>query len=288
MKTPKKVIAIHDIVSFGRASLSNIIPIISAMGIQVCPVPTAVLSTHLGGFGKPALNDLSDLIQKTFEHFKKLNLHFDCIYPGYLSSNQQAETVLKFIEYFGKDALIAVDPVMADNGKFYSGMDFSTAKTLKKLISKSDIIFPNYTEACFLLGEEYQEKYSLNYLKSMLKRLSDIGVSKVVMTSVPSKEKNQIKVLSFDSCSNEFTEYSTVNLGGSYPGTGDIFASVVIGGILSGNSLENSICRSMNFISECISYTQKFSEPNNFGVIFEPNLSLLKNSENSFVKIRKI
>lgn len=288
MNTPKKVIAIHDMVGFGRASLTNIIPTLSAMGIQVCPVPTAVLSTHLGGFGKPAVRDLSSFMDETAEHFKKLNLSFDCIYPGYLSSNEQAETVLKFFENLGKNSLIAVDPVIADGGKFYSGMDYSTAETLKKLIAKSDIIFPNYTEACFLLGEKYHERNNINELKEMLLELSELGAKKVVMTSVPLKKENIITVLSFDAASKEFTKYETKNLGGSYPGTGDIFASVVIGSLLCGKTLQEGICHSMNFISSCISYTKQFDEPINHGVMLEPNLHLLSNFNNEKVKVERI
>ena len=148
----KKVAAIHDLSGFGRASLCSIIPTLSTMGVQVCPVPTAILSTHSGGFANYTFHDLTDTMEAYINHWKELELHFDCIYPGFLGSPQQIHIVSKIIEQFRQpDTLVVIDPVMGDNGCLYSSIAADMVPQMRQLISQADIIVPNITEAAFLL-----------------------------------------------------------------------------------------------------------------------------------------
>ena len=277
---PKNIIALNDIVSFGRASLANIIPIMSAMGHQVCPVPTAVLSSHTGNLGNPSVVDLTNNLPKTLSHWKSLNLNFDCIFSGYLTNKTQGKFIKDFISEY-KNAFISVDPAMADHGKLYSGVSEDIIYIMKDLISSADIIFPNLTEGCMLTESIYSENKSEDELKEILIKLCKMGANTAVMTSIPSKYENTVSVMSYDSQNNKFIRYETPMLGGAYPGTGDIFAAVCTGSLLLGKNLEESICNSMDFISQCIKYTLNFNEPNSYGIIFEPNLKYLFDLHNN-------
>ena len=169
----KKVAAIHDLSGYGRASLTTIIPILSNMKVQVCPVPTAILSTHTGGFEGYSFIDLTDYMQEHIAHWKRLDLEFDCIYSGFLGSPKQIEIVADFIDYFGKKSkFIVVDPVMGDNGKLYSTMDNEMVVGMRKLIKKADIITPNFTEVMYLLGKEYDKNIDIEKVKEYLKEFS--------------------------------------------------------------------------------------------------------------------
>ena len=151
MSQHKKIAAIHDLSGYGRCSLSVIIPVISAMGIQVCPVPTAVLSTHTGGFTDMALEDLTEHISDCYEHYKRLGLQFDAIYSGFMTSPKQVDSCLKFLDG-NPDALKVVDPVLGDNGKPYSTCTPELMRRMKELVEEADVITPNLTETCMLLG----------------------------------------------------------------------------------------------------------------------------------------
>lgn len=267
----KKVAAIHDISCFGRASLTTIIPILSVMKYQVCPMPTAVLSTHTGGFGKPAVKDLSDFMKGAKEHWNSLAIDFKCIYSGYLGNADQVKFVKEFIKDFKKqETVVVVDPVMADDGHLYSSMDNKMVEGMRELIKEAHIITPNITEACFLLDKEYKNEFTKEEIESMLLALSNMGPDKVVITSVPSIHgKEYMDTVAYDKDNNQFFRVVNKRIEASYPGTGDAFASVLIGGLLQGDTLEKSIERACNFIKEGIEYSNKFEYPRNYGMLLE-------------------
>ena len=188
----KRVAAIHDLSGFGRASLTAIIPILSSMGVQVCPLPTAILSNHTGGFDTFSFVDFTDHMQDYIDHWKELNIDFDCIYSGFLGSERQIEIVSGFIDDFGtEDNMVVIDPVLGDNGNLYSTMDQGLVEGMKRLVTKADIITPNFTEVSLLLGEEYKQTTTDEEIKEWVKRLSDMGPDIIVVTSVPDKEKDK-------------------------------------------------------------------------------------------------
>lgn len=273
----KKVAAIHDISCFGRASLTTIIPILSVMKYQVCPMPTAVLSTHTGGFGKPAIEDLSNFMNEAKAHWGNLEIDFKCIYSGYLGNANQVDFVKGFIRDFKKDeTIIVVDPVMADDGKLYSSMDTKMVEGMRELVKDAHIITPNITEACFLLDIKYKNKFTQKEIESMLIELSSMGPKKVVITSVPSIYGNEyMDTVTYDKDKNEFFRVVNKRIEVSYPGTGDAFASVLIGGILKGDNLEIATKRACNFIKEGIEYSNRFEYPRNYGMLLEEVLCKL-------------
>lgn len=276
----KKVAAIHDLCGYGRASLTTIIPILSTMKVQVCPVPTAILSTHTGGFNDFSFMDLSDYMEKHIAHWKKLNLKFDCIYSGFLGSPKQVKIVEDFIDYFGKDSdIIVVDPVMGDDGKLYGTMNNEMVIQMRNLIKKADIITPNFTEVLYLLGEEYKDNISEYELKKDLKKLAQMGPKIVIATSIPEEVKNyhdkNTSVIAYDRENDRFWKVSSKYIPASYPGTGDAYTSVVIGSLLQGDSLPIAMERGVHFISQCILGSYGFNYPTKEGVLLEKNLDIL-------------
>ena len=168
----KRIVTIQDISCFGKCSLTVALPIISAMGIEACCIPTAVLSTHTGGFTGYTYRDLTSDIPDIAAHWNRINLQLDAVYTGYLGSFEQIKIVSDFFDAFKtNDNLLIVDHVMGDKGKFYAGFTMEFAKEMKKLCRKADVIMPNLTEAALLLGEEYTESgYDESFIKNMLLR----------------------------------------------------------------------------------------------------------------------
>ena len=276
----KKVAAIHDLSGFGRASLTTVIPILSTMGIQVCPVPTAILSTHTSNFTGYSFIDLTDYMEEHIAHWKKLNLEFDCIYSGFLGSPRQIKIVSDFVDHFGhKDNLVVVDPVMGDNGSLYGTMGEEMVVEMRKLVSKADIITPNFTEAAFLLGEKYKETTTEEEVKNWLVRISEMRPKIVIITSVPDEKINEFEknmsVIAYNKEDDVFWKVSCKYIPVSYPGTGDAYTSVLIGSLLQGDSLPVAIDRAMQFVTQCIKASYGFKYPSREGVLLERNLNTL-------------
>ena len=265
----KRVAAIHDLSCFGRSSLTVVMPILAKMGIQVCPLPTALLSTH-GAYKNGTYRDLTDDMTRIIHHWKELQLEFDVIYSGFLGSGDQIDIVIDFADKFSKNSpLVVVDPVMGDEGKIYSIIDSSITKKMHKLVEIADIITPNTTEAFSLLGREYTPILSINDAKSVLRELANLGPKIVVLTSILSPNNNIRYTGIYDKLNNEFyfdhCEYIPVD----YPGTGDAFTSVFIGSILKGNSLKKSLSVSLNFIESALKNTVNIKSDPNDGINIE-------------------
>jgi len=271
-----RVAAVHDLSCFGRCSLTVIMPILSCMGIQVCPLPTAVLSTHLGGFSDLAFCDFTDHMPAFFHHWKKEGVTFDCIYSGFLASEEQMEVVHHFINDFSDNKpLVIVDPVMGDNGKLYATYTPKMQEQMKTLIQKANIITPNYTEACFLLGENYQNSdCEKDRMKDWLMRLADFGPNIVVMTGIPFN-KDKILNMGYDQSKDVFWEVTNDYIPAHYPGTGDIFASVLVGSLLKGESLPTAMKRAANFVALAIKASFEAGTPTREGVMLETVLPYL-------------
>lgn len=265
-----RVAAVHDLSCFGRCSLTVIIPTLSCMGVQVCPLPTAVLSSHLGGFTDLAFCDFTEHMPAFFQHWKKEGITFDCIYSGFIASEEQMDVVHHFIDAFSENApLVVIDPVMGDNGKLYSTYTPKMQEQMKTLIQKANVITPNYTEACFLLGETYQgtgcEK---DQIKDWLMRLADFGPDIVVMTGIPFN-KEKILNIGYDRNQDAFWEVTNDYIPAHYPGTGDIFASVLVGGLLKGEKLPVAMKRAANFVALAIKATFEAGTSPREGVMLE-------------------
>ncbi len=246
----QRVAAIHDLSGFGKASLTVIIPVLSSMGVQVCPLPTAVLSSHSAYPGFHS-KDLTDELPQMIDHWKKLNLQFDAIYSGYLAAVGQIDMVKNFIQDFqADDQLVVVDPVLGDNGKLYTAFKPDMIDKMRELVQYAEVITPNLTEAAFLLGEDYTKDIDIQELKEWAVRLSEMGPSQVIITSVPDLHKaNNTSVIALNALDNRYWRVGCDYFPANYPGTGDAFASVMVGSLLQGDSLPIALDRAVRFIS---------------------------------------
>lgn len=271
--TQKRVAAIHDISGFGKCSLTVALPIISAAGIEVSAIPTAVLSTHTGGIEGFTYRDLTEDMAPFAKHWKSLNLHFNAIYSGFLGSFKQIDIVSNIFDMLKTDdTLIMVDPCMADNGKLYSIYNESMVSGMVKLCRKADIIVPNLTEAAFMLNKPFIEgPYTKKYIEDTLKELATLGCKKVVITGVYFDDKT-LGAASYDCVKNEITYSFNKIVKGSFHGTGDVFASALLSGILNGFSLTESTQIAVDFTYNSIHLTELAQTDRRFGVNFEENL----------------
>ena len=245
MPRQKRVAAIHDISCFGKCSLTVAMPIISAAGIEVSVIPTAVLSTHTGGFPGYTYRDLTDDILPIVSHWQTLDLSLDAIYTGFLGSYKQIDIVSEvFDRLYTPGTLIVVDPVMADNGRLYSVFDEHFPQGMKKLCKHADLIIPNITEACLMLEKPYHPgPYDRQHIEDLLAELSELGPSQVVLTGVCFDDK-QLGTACYDAPSGTIDYAFSERIEGFYHGTGDVFASALTAGLLSGLYAEQIGCDS--------------------------------------------
>ncbi|MCR4953938.1 MAG: pyridoxamine kinase [Treponema sp.] len=280
----KRIITVQDISCVGKCSLTVALPVISAMGVETCILPTAVLSTHtmFKGF---TFHDLTAEITPITEHWKNEKIHFDAIYTGYLGSFEQLDLMKKLIDDFGgKDTLAIVDPCMADNGKLYTGFTPEFALAMAKLCSKADVIVPNLTEASFMLGIPYAEKgYDKAYIEDLLKKLAALGAKKVVLKGVEFEQEQEglkgidgkIGIAAYDSATQKFSWYFHKKMPVSFHGTGDIYASVLTGALMRGLPFENAYSLAADFVVESIKETLSHKDYNTYGVDFEAAIPYL-------------
>ena len=272
-----KIAAIQDLSGYGRCSLTVILPILACMGMQVCPVPTAVLSTHTGGFDTPVFEDLTGMLDSYIEHWKKLGLEFDCIYSGFLGNEEQIDKVLGFFSHFkkDKDTLIVVDPVMGDHGELYKTYNEIMQEKMKILVGQADVITPNWTEACFLLGKPYHlEGHSKEEIKEILRILGEMGPKVVVITGVVTDENKKVNV-AYDKIRDIYWMVPFEEIPVSYPGTGDTFTSVLVGGLLKGDSLPIAISRATQFVEIAVRTTYGYGCDTREGILLEKVLTHL-------------
>ena len=275
MEKQKRLVAINDISGFGRCSLTVASPLISACGIECVCMPTAVLSTHTGGFSGYTYRDLTSDMPLITEHWKSIDLKFDAIYSGFLGSIEQIDIVKDFVKKFKtENNILIADPCMADLGKMYVLFNEEFAKKMTSLCSLADIILPNITEACFMTDTEYVDGVqSEEYIETLLNKLLALGVKNVILTGV-SFEENKIGA----ACIGEDRKpqyYFNEKIPENYHGTGDVFASAFSGALLNGFSLYESICIAVRFTCDCIKRTKMSSPDTHYGVDFERGIPYL-------------
>ncbi len=271
----KRVVTIQDVYCFGKCSLTVALPIISAMGVETAILPTAVLSTHTGGFKNFTFRDLSEDITKIFDHWESENIEFDAIYTGYLGSFEQIDLMKSFIDKKPEKTLAFVDPAMADNGKLYTGFTLEFAHHMLTLCQKADIIVPNITEASFMLDVPYvEEGYDKAYVENILKKFADMGIKTPVLTGV-SLEPDKLGVAMYDSEKDEFFYYFNDKIDAKFHGTGDIFSSVAIGGIMRGMDIREALKLAADYVVECIKATMPDKDKHWYGVEFEKTIPYL-------------
>lgn len=276
-RTPR-VAAVHDLSGLGRCSLTVVLPVLSAMGAQCCPLPTAVLSAHTA-FPEPeraSFRDLTEEMERGLEHWSALRTRFDAVYSGFLGSAAQIGVLDELINTFrDRETLVLVDPVMGDHGKIYRTYTPDMCKRMRALSAGADLITPNLTEAAFLLGEPYRNvPTGQAEMEKWLSRLSLDGRRSVVVTGV-SFTPGTVGAGCFDSRNGKIRFAMARQEDGQFSGTGDLFAAVVLGALLRGETLADAMARAVDFIQLCVAKTLEAETPVLDGVQFEPLLGEL-------------
>lgn len=261
-----RVLTVQDISCVGQCSLTVALPIISACGVEACPIPSAVLSTHTAGFKNFTFRDLTDDMPLIKDHWISENIKFDALYTGYLGSARQIEYVNDILASVVKEGGLAViDPAMADNGKLYLGFDSAFVEEMKKLCAKADYLIPNITEASYLTGIEYKTEYDKAYIDELLASLTAMGCKNVILTGV-SYKPTTTGVVVYKAGEYSYYEHEKIERG--CHGTGDIYASAFIGALMRGKSAYDAAKIAADFTLLCIKET--LSEPDHwYGVKFE-------------------
>jgi len=270
----KKIAVINDLSGYGRCSLTVAIPILSAMGIQSCPVPTAILSNHTE-FPVYFFDDYTDKMEAYAGKWKELGLTFDGISTGFLGSKEQISIVIDIVEELSRDdTVVVVDPVMGDHGVLYATYTDEMCEEMKLLVGLADVVTPNLTEACRLTDTPYKEKgWTRKELLNMAMMLRLMGAKSVVITGV--REGNFYTNVVLDRQMREAEFVKVKSGGGQRPGTGDVFSSIVAGGILNGKPLRDAVELAARFVKDCIVLSDQLEIPHGNGVCFEKLLGKL-------------
>ena len=284
----KKIAVLNDLSGMGKCSLTAAIPVISVMGIQACPLPTAVLSAQTG-FPSYYCDDYTDRMDAIMEEWKKMDFYPDGIYTGFLADARQADKAVEFIEQFAKeDTKILIDPVMGDNGEEYPIYTEALCEKMRFLVRRATVITPNLTEALLVLyGAQrahvlwkelslMDEERLLKFTESTGKELSKEFDTEVVITGIdlPARENHQ-EMGNLICKDGVQTWVSTVKEGGSYSGTGDLFASVLSAGMVKGMDTVDSVRKAVKFLSKGIHDAVLEGTDRNEGICFERYLSEL-------------
>ena len=271
----KKALCIHDMSAVGRCSLTVIAPVLSVMGIQCVPLPTMVLSSHYGGFGQVARQELSEFCFESLKQFNRIGVAFDCVYAGFIADAEQIKLVQRAF-YDNEKALKICDPVMGDNGKIYSSVTKEVMDGFKILCAQSDIITPNTTEASALLDRDIEKQiFSEEEIKQLVVKLKDKYDTSVVLTGAKTDD-GRVICCSIEKNGNQpfvsVCNYIPVH----FPGTGDLFCTVMTGHILNGETLETAVAKASEFVEICVKNTYTDAEVDTrYGVEIEQNLKYL-------------
>ena len=268
----KRLVTIQDLSCFGKCSISVALPVISALGTETVVLPTAVLSTHTGEFSDYTFHPLYGEFSKVSTHWKKLNLEFDAIYIGYIGSEELIDAVDGFLDKFAENAIIFLDPAMADNGKFYSGLSHSYAKKLSKLCERADIISPNMTEAMILSGNDPASYKDVSDASEIAKKLSFLSPN-IIITGI--HNENTISTLAYEKETEKLTIADKPLYDGTFYGSGDLFSSAFIGMYINGAPLGTAVKNASDFVNDCIINTLDEREKYWYGLKFEQSLGIL-------------
>lgn len=268
----QRVLTIQDISCVGQCSMTVALPILSACGVETCILPSAVLSSHTGGFHDPHFRDLTEDMPLITEKWKREGISFDAVYTGYLGSIRQIELVQQILRTMvvtgGK---MIVDPAMADHGKLYKGFDEAYALRMRQLCMQADVVIPNITESCMMTDRPYLQDYDQSDVENLIQDLHRMGMKCVVLTGVGFRA-DQTGVYVSENGAMQYYSHPRVNQ--SYHGTGDIFASAFVGALMQEKSMFEAVKIAADYTVCCIENTYK-SPAHWYGVKFETALPQL-------------
>lgn len=273
----KKAIAVQALAGYGKCSLTVALPILSAMGVETSVLPTALMSTHSSPkMGDFTFHSLTEDMAEIIGHYEKLGLSFDAVYSGYLAEEKQIDSVKRLLKMKNENGIFLFDPVMADNGRYYKGFGDEYCKRVRELAALSDITVPNVTEACLLAGVDYiNPPYTREFVDGLLYNLSDLGAKCVIITSVESARGEYGCAMLEKGKSPEYILLSKIN--GNFHGTGDLFASVLLGKIMNGSQIGDAVPFACRFVEKCINASDKECESG--GLLFEKEIPFLLGDE---------
>ena len=265
----QKVIAAHDLSGCGRCALTAIIPTLAAMGVQPIPLPTAVLSTQTDGYDHFTFHDLSNELEPICRHWESLGKDFEAIYTGFLAGDEQAKLLYRLMKPY-KGKTILVDPVLGDDGSLYPVCTPPLQASMKNLVTLATVTTPNLTEAALLLDKECPPAYDKTEIDSMLYAIADLGPRQVVITGIP--KDNCIVTAYLDTLTGKSDIFTQAKIPKRFPGTGDIFSSVLLGCLLNSTPLSDAVAFAATFIGDVIAFSAQFDYPRREGVLLEPLL----------------
>lgn len=263
----KRIVMMQDLSCFGKCSMTVILPVISAMGVECGVLPTAVLSTHTA-FANPAVLDLTEFAQRTLDHWSTLNPRFDGVLTGYLASARQAELAKELMDR-NPEAFVIVDPAMADHGRLYAGLEPEMIPAMARLCRRADLCLPNLTEGALMAGIPWEDRADPEYCRKIARGLLAQGCRAVMLTGAE-PEPGQVGYFYRDGTREAFG--AVEKLPRACHGTGDLFAAVVAGAVMRGLSPEEGGSLAMELIRAAMAATPEDSRG---GVAFEPELGHL-------------
>ena len=273
-KRQKRLALINDLTGFGRCSLAVMMPVVSALKVQACPLPTAVLSVHTG-FAEYFFDDYTSRMRPYMENWRQNNIIFDGICTGFFGSAQQVDIAIDFIKNFRRpNTMITVDPVMGDHGRLYASVTPEICREMAKLLTFADVVTPNLTECCQLLGEEYppEGKIEIDAVLCMAEKIAAKRARYVVITGLNDGED----LLNFIYDNGKADVFRAKKIGGDRSGTGDVFAAIVAAGLVKGESLYDVVEKAAHFIEKTISFAEELNLPWNYGLPVEEYLTELR------------
>ena len=271
----KRLALINDVTGFGRCSVAVELPIISALKIQVCPLPTAILSVHTG-FANYFMDDYTDRMKKYIESWRLNRLEFDGIATGFLGSAAQIEIVSDFLQEF--EAQVLIDPVMGDHGKIYASYTREMCVGMRELLKFADLLTPNLTEACELLNAAYPAGgvISDSALATMAANLAaKMRTGRIVITGVTLDADDGSNITNFVYDGGAVDFVTAKKLGSDRSGTGDVFFAIVAAAVMNGENLTAAVRKAADFVTKCIEHAEALNLPWNYGLPFEEFLTEL-------------
>lgn len=266
----KKIAVINDFCGFGRCSLAVSLPIISAMKVQCCPLPTSVFSNHTG-FESFYYTPFTPHMDAYIDEWEKLNLQFNGILTGYLGSPEQIAIVRRFLERFKTtDTVTVVDPVMGDYGKLYPSYSPKLAEQMASLVPFADILTPNLTEACLLTGTAYRPEMNEEELTALCRKLHAMGPQKIVISGLERGEDLENFVFEADKAPMVIREHK---VGPCRSGTGDVFSSMIAADAVNGVELADAVHHASAFIAKVLRRAMELELPKTDGICFEEFLT---------------
>jgi len=265
-QTPPKVAAISDFSCFGRCSITVTLPILAAMGIQCCPVPTAIFTNHTG-YPSFARFDFTEHLDDFIREWRKLNLRFDAIAVGFLASEAQLDYVRRFLEAFQDDrTLVVVDPIMGDDGELYTGYGKDLSRMMREVLEYADVLTPNLTEASVLAGLPYRPAPTDDELAELCEILASRKAHRIVISGISRGEQlvNYVYEHGFSP-----VLISERRIGVDRCGTGDVFSSVLLGKILNGSPFSEAVKCASSFVAKAVARSIRLDVPLQDGLAFE-------------------